>query len=525
MTGIVRQMIDVTPHQSLMPKLGSAGYSAPQAIAELVDNSIDAALDDCKLEVSIKISKDEVIVADNGRGMDRRTIANALRLAHSEKQAKLGQFGLGLKTSCFSLGRRFEIRSSALGVPHEYRAEIDEDRWLREEEHWKVALEETPASEGDHFTIVKVSKLKNAYPGLKELVLEDLGRRYAPYLRNGDVSIKVNAKPCRGAEFDLVPETRKEFEISTPSGQRIHGWYALLKKGSSRGLYGFSTYRRGRMITTYDKIGIREHPTISRVVGEVHLDHVPVTHNKREFIRDSAEYREAERALRKEFDAIVRLARQKASEESVTRTVKAELEKVKETITEVLRASEFKPFTEFLVGPSEPKRDPSGPIEAIPVEKRERKALPEAPEPTPEPEPAPPVAEPRGRTPKSVHDAPRHSVRIHGKTVSFRHAFAALGEKESWKRWHFDQQTGLDIYTNTDFPAFYVARDKRIYSVIQIAEAIAEFWVKSSGETRDRVDEVKEMILRRVAEALEEWPSGAEPDSAHASQETRSSES
>ena len=497
-----KYQIDVTPDQSLMPKLGSAGYSAPQAIAELVDNSIDAILDGEKLLVSIKISKDEIVVADNARGMEKRAISNAMKLAHSEKRGKLGQFGLGLKTACFSLGRLFEIKTSAAGSLFEYRVVIDEDRWLREEEHWKVGLHEEPADSSDHFTIVRVAKLRNSYPGLKELVFDDLGRRYSPYLTNGDVEIKVNGKACKGVNFDLAEDTRKEFEVFTRGGARVWGWCGLLKQGSNRGFYGFNTYRLGRMITTFDKIGIREHPTISRIVGEVHLDHVPVTHNKREFIRESAEYREAEQLLRKEFEEIVRLARQRASQDTVTKTVKAELEKIKDAITDVLRKSEFKPFTDFLVGPAETKPDPLGKPEKVPVEQREQNGSPEPPQPAPPPPESPETKE---RKPNKTHEKLRQSIRIHGKSVNFEHQFAPLGVNESWKRWHFDPAKGLDIYTNIEFPAYLVTRDKSFYAILHIAESIAELWVRESRDGSERIDELKELILRRVSETLEDW--------------------
>ena len=58
--------IDITPDISLMPKLSFTGYSAPQAIAELVDNSIDARIEGLKLKVSVTIKKDSITVADNG---------------------------------------------------------------------------------------------------------------------------------------------------------------------------------------------------------------------------------------------------------------------------------------------------------------------------------------------------------------------------------------------------------------------------------------------------------------------------
>lgn len=489
-----------------MPKLGSAGYSAPQAIAELVDNSIDARIDGRKLIVAISISKSEIIVADNGRGMDESSISNALKLAHSEKRGRLGQFGLGLKTACFSLGHRFEVRTSAEGIPAEFRIAIDEDEWLRQKAHWHVELVQEPCSIVDHFTIVHITRLRNAFGGMDKLVTDDLGRRYSPFLANGEVEITVNKHRCQGLAPDLEEETRQDFELFTDSGARIWGWYGLLKQGSSRGCYGFSTYRLGRMITAFDKIGIPEHPTVSRIVGEIHLDHLPVTHNKREFIKDSREYRETERLLRKVLEGIVRLARQRAAEETVTRTVKAELERIKDTVSNVLHKPEFKPFTDLLVGPSEPKEDPAGTPENIPAEMRAQ-SEPTRPRGMQTEPPKPPGS--KEREPKRLHEKLRRSIRILGKTIHFEHQFSSLGTASSWKSWTFDSAKGLEILTNTDFPAFHLTRDKSFYAVLQISESIAEFWTRESGESADRVDELKERILRRVSEALEGWSEDA----------------
>jgi len=36
-----KKIFDITPDITLMPKLGRSGYTSPQAVAELVDNSIE----------------------------------------------------------------------------------------------------------------------------------------------------------------------------------------------------------------------------------------------------------------------------------------------------------------------------------------------------------------------------------------------------------------------------------------------------------------------------------------------------
>lgn len=255
----ITEIIDITPHQTLMPKLGKSGYNIPQAIAELVDNAIDARIEARPLRVAVKIGKNEISVADDGAGMDRDEIADAMVLGKSSKKAQLGEFGLGLKTSCTNLGRKFRVVTSKEGHPFEYSIEYDEDTWLTAEDSWKLQLGIDKAEPGKHYTIVQISKLNKYYGGVVDVVIRDLQQRFAPFISDGSVVLTVNQTTCVPETFDILDDTRTDFAITDKRGNRIYGWHGLLKQGSNKGLYGFHTYRLGRMITTYDKIAIGEH--------------------------------------------------------------------------------------------------------------------------------------------------------------------------------------------------------------------------------------------------------------------------
>ncbi len=484
--------IDITPDVSLMPKLGYAGYSAPQAIGELVDNAIDARNDNALLKVNINIQGDSISVADNGSGMDKEIASKALVLAFSKKQGKLGEFGLGLKTACLSMGDYFEIITTSLGDSLEYQICFDRKAWEMSDKGWSVPLRKKETRTESHFTIININKLKIFYPNLHNYIRADLKKRYAPFIRTGEVEIKVNGKCCEPESFLLIEETKKEFNISLKSGRSITGWYALLKEGSQKGLYGFHTFRRGRMITTYDKIGFDPHPTLARIIGEIHMDHVPVTHNKREFIKESSEYKEAEVSLREELKDIVRLARRKANQDTVTPEVKREVDVWKDKIGESLRSEEFKNYTARLKN-IEVVADPNGSeLKNVEVEKREEKKA--------ETKPKPELKDEKERVPRETHLQKKHIIRIKGKNIEFRHSFSPLGVKESWKTYTFETEKGLDIYTNTDFPAYLVTRDKPFYAVIHIAEAISEVLVQAAQEDIANIDELKQLILRKASE-------------------------
>jgi hypothetical protein len=499
----VTEIIDVTPHQSLMPKLGKSGYSIPQAIAELVDNAIDARIEGTPLRVSVKIGKNDISVADDGLGMDRQEIQDAMVLGKSSKLNKLGEFGLGLKTSCTNLGQRFTVMTSKLGESYEYVVEYDESRWVSAQDHWKLQLGVRDVDPASHFTIVQVSSLNKYYPGLVEAVVRDLQQRFAPFIADGSVTLKVNTKTCRPETFDLIEDTRSDFETHDRHGNRIYGWYGLLKQGSNKGLYGFHTYRLGRMITTYDKIGIGEHPTISRIIGEIHLDHVPVTHNKREFDRESGLFREAEAALRVAFQELLRQARQRASSDSITKAVRNELERWKDSIARALGAKELREFASVAASLSEPEPDANGSHMAeLDAERRERRE-PEVEEPTTAGGNVDDSV--RERVPRNTQKKPRHAVKVKGKTIDFNHEFAPLGEREAWYRWSLNDDKGLDIYTNTQFPAYFATRDKAFYATVHIVESIAQLLVRETGAGPEELEDIRQLLLRKSAAVKDQW--------------------
>src|SRR4051812_46286911 len=102
--------VDITPDVSLLRKVGQSGHSISDAIAELVDNALDARELGRSVRVSVELDADAatLTVRDNAGGMSAKQLAQALVLGRSEKcEDQIGRFGLGLKTACSSLGSRF----------------------------------------------------------------------------------------------------------------------------------------------------------------------------------------------------------------------------------------------------------------------------------------------------------------------------------------------------------------------------------------------------------------------------------
>jgi hypothetical protein len=113
----------------LIESLRHIGYSNYEAIADLLDNSFDAEAGN----VSIEIVKDhddfEIMIGDDGIGMDHDTLDQALRLGSlTERDAAtdLGKFGMGLVTAGLSCSRRTQVITKQYADYHTSIVDVDE---------------------------------------------------------------------------------------------------------------------------------------------------------------------------------------------------------------------------------------------------------------------------------------------------------------------------------------------------------------------------------------------------------------
>lgn len=124
----------------LMSSLRDIGYDAPAAIADLVDNSIDANARAIAIDVIAEGERSYVRVADDGLGLTDRSLDEAMRFGsrRSYGTSDLGAFGLGLKTASLSQARSLTVasRTTAGGRLRIRRWNLDhvirEDRWQLE---------------------------------------------------------------------------------------------------------------------------------------------------------------------------------------------------------------------------------------------------------------------------------------------------------------------------------------------------------------------------------------------------------
>ena len=98
----------------LMSSMRSMGYTFEAAIADIVDNSISAAASEIQIRFPVDPIDLFVAVCDNGSGMNRDELFDAMKYGSSLKRGKrqesdLGRFGLGLKSASLSQCRKLTV--------------------------------------------------------------------------------------------------------------------------------------------------------------------------------------------------------------------------------------------------------------------------------------------------------------------------------------------------------------------------------------------------------------------------------
>lgn len=122
----------------LIIALRDIGYTFNTAVSDIIDNSIDFnAKNVWILTGDLGGTAPYIVIADDGKGMDKDHIIEALRYGSTTEYetGRLGKFGLGLKTSSLSQCRKLSIisktqdSSSWVGFSWDLDHVIDVDKW------------------------------------------------------------------------------------------------------------------------------------------------------------------------------------------------------------------------------------------------------------------------------------------------------------------------------------------------------------------------------------------------------------
>jgi hypothetical protein len=280
--------LPITVDRSHLITIGEKLYArSMELVRELVNNSYDA--DATAVEVDVR--EDEIVVQDDGAGMDRGGLLTYFQVGATDKKLhplsprygrdRIGQFGIG-KFATLAACRRFEVftrkdRFSAKVV-------FDRDDWEQGEGEWVLPLELDPEpGRRQDGTTVRLAKLTRRLDPIevREFLVESVplrARNFAVYV-NG---LKLLPRSFAG--------TRIPFLEGTPFGV-VHGEAVILpaSRASTESL-GLEVKVRGVTVRR-ELLGMQTWgKLVTRVRGEVNADFLPLTADRSGFLMDSPEY-------------------------------------------------------------------------------------------------------------------------------------------------------------------------------------------------------------------------------------------
>lgn len=182
----------------LIKSLRDMGYDFPQAVADVVDNSLEAHSTLVAIDVEFDGDNSWLRIADNGRGMKPDELREAMRYGAERDYDvdDLGKFGLGLKTASMSQCQRLSVSSRW----NPDRADIAAYSWdldhIERTNRWEILPLD---KNGLGITIRQPLKDTTGTVVLWERLDRILGYKH-PY---GETARKRLSQMCREAEFHL----------------------------------------------------------------------------------------------------------------------------------------------------------------------------------------------------------------------------------------------------------------------------------------------------------------------------------
>ena len=214
--------VDARPTKEFFISMLTRDIATDRAILDLIDNSIDAAQANSKIDsyISITINENEFSIRDNAGGLDLEIAKeNAFRFGRSSSSPltpnSVGQFGVGMKRTLLKIAENFYVESRKNNVC--YRVEVDIQEWVQDENSWDFffeILEQDTLSEGE--TNIFVTKLR---PEAKELFSErtfclNLGNEIAAaYFKHISNGLKIILNGQQIIKKDILIKVSNELSL------------------------------------------------------------------------------------------------------------------------------------------------------------------------------------------------------------------------------------------------------------------------------------------------------------------------
>lgn len=288
------------------------GYDNFVALCDIIDNSIDANATSIKIFITNKNKNFQIIIIDNGCGMAKETLDEALKFGSDSSHdeiSDLGKYGMGLSTAGLSLGDKTTVLTMYESTGVIYKSVTDVEI-IKKENSFVKYLGEASEQEKNFFneqldgspsgTIVILEncfgvKNKNVTQFSNKLIKE-IARKYRMFMES--IEFFVNDKLItaedplmlsgveEGYEAEIYSDDEYEVSwVNNITGEKlsgkIHAKLVLLpdcsdSKAKELGInmanQGFSVLRNNREIAFGVMPWFAKHNSRNRVRGEISFD-------------------------------------------------------------------------------------------------------------------------------------------------------------------------------------------------------------------------------------------------------------
>lgn len=275
--------------------LRSIGYNPNTAIADLVDNSLDANASSIKVNFKYNQADSLITITDDGYGMNEEMLQQAMNIGSKDPRNKrdakeLGRFGMGLKTASFSLGKRLSVLTKNEGNYYERCWDLDHVSSTNEWELFTEIPQDIKSLlgeiEGENGTIVCIDKLDRFMGHGKSIIkentfytkIERINRHlefvFHSILENSNVAVSLNGKkiiPWNPFMIQHDSTIEGELQVIRINDNRIKVKYYILPHASNlsepeykkaggykgwRDHQGLYIYRENRLLYFGDWMGL-----------------------------------------------------------------------------------------------------------------------------------------------------------------------------------------------------------------------------------------------------------------------------
>lgn len=497
---------DIIPDISLMKKMASISGTIPSRLMELVDNSIDAKVDNKKLLVEINVvkkgSKQYIEIIDNGTGMSELAARDFFRLGGSKKEGKgkIGKFGLGSKVAILGLGNTCKVETTP--VDESYGVDIEFD--INKFKDWKINYEIIQNTKRSHGTKIKIENITIRIGNVKRFcqrLHENFGKAYKYHIENDEVEILVNGETVEAQKVELIDGLYKEFDFNLSSGRRVYGWAGAMKKAGTNWKFGFDLVKNNRVIKSNDFLTRQAHQSLSRLTGEIHLDDFETDVHKTDFARDTNDFQEMQVVLVENelSELISRIA--KLTNREVFTKYQDDMQDVSKVLNRAITSYDFLNYVD--IDDSIFKRGNRGTEKVLGKKKElELNGQEENIE----------LVDGEDKTePKEENENKKQSEKRNRRGMGLvieEPIGVSIGSEQPAKRWlatDTENATRLTIEVNLDHPTYQLDDDESvsIYMKNAVVDSVAEFIINEEKNQQglledeiERLNELKDALIR-----------------------------